>query len=108
MPAHLTRARQLKAAGLTASAAFLAVGGTAAVVSGVAPSELPEWLPAAVIAPPASAALALAAAKAVLGDSLWVEWHRGRLYVEMVHRNGQFVTPASIEVRSERLAAFGI
>lgn len=99
LPAQLTRARQLRSAGLAASAAFLAVGSTAAVVSGVIPSEVPQWLPAAVIAPPASAALALATAKAALGDRLWVEWHRGRLHVEMVLRNGQFVTPAMIEVR---------
>ena len=78
---------------------MLAVGGAAAVVSGVAPQEVPAWLPAAVIAPPASAALALAGAKAVHGDRLWVEWHRGRLHVEMVLRNGQFVSPTAIEVR---------
>ena len=100
LPPDLKRARQLKSAGLAASVGVLAVGATAAALSGLIHPVIPQWLPKLAIAVPTSSGLALAIAKAILGDTLGVEWHKGRLHIDMVHRNGQFVSSTSIEVRA--------
>ena len=92
------RARQVRAAGLAASTVAVAVGGAAAVGAGLLPAAVLPWLPVVIVAGPASAALALAGAKAALGDRLDIELHRGRLHLQMLYRNGLFVKPDAIEV----------
>ena len=99
LPPEVQRARDLRRTGLTLSVGAIAAAGAAAVAGGVQ-IHPPEWLPAAVSAPPAAAAAGLLGAKAALGDELWAEWHGGRLHVERIpRRTGGRIRPGDVVVR---------
>lgn len=96
----MLQARQLRRTGLALSAGAIAVAAATAFGNG-AQLHPPDWLPAAVCAPPAAAAVALLSAKAALGDRLWIEWHGGRPHVERIPaRSGARIVPSDIEVSS--------
>jgi hypothetical protein len=92
------RARQLRRTGLTLSAGAVAAAGAVAIAGGVQVHP-PEWLPAAVFAPPVAAAAGVLGAKAALGDELWIEWHCGSLHVERIpRRTGGRIQPGDVVV----------
>ena len=100
LPGAILRARQLRRTGLALSAGAIVVAGASAVASGVQ-LHPPAWLPAAVLVPPTAAGVSLLAAKAALGNALWIEWHGGRLHVERIPpRSGARIEPGDVEVSS--------
>lgn len=97
LPPELTRARHIKRAGIVFSGLMLLGGGMTAGLSGLLqPPPAPVlWTIAAITS---TAPVALATTKAVLGDSLHVEWHDSQLHVEYAYISNSAAKP-TIEVR---------
>ena len=99
LPAALVRARRIKRLGLASSSVLLGASGLAAALTGNIHSPLaPDALAAAACAATAVPLATLAAAKAVLGDDLHVEFYDMQPYVEWVPVSGRSCCAGAVEV----------
>lgn len=102
LPAKIVNARRLRRAGLSISG-LLVLGSLGLAVREEIPLiSAPSWLPYVLVTTPAAALTILALLKATMGDTLNVELHEGRLYIQYgVPMSGPPLPPSSIQVTTQ-------